>query len=112
MLKLCLRPQPDKLHAFPAPQLFALLGSQRCFFESQECKVKENFESNLFFSARFATLPSERGTSAWSTENRLHLFMEEVFFSLHRAGIIDYVQREERSQVATEELLNISDDFY
>lgn len=33
--------------------------------------------------------------------------MEEVFFCLHRAGITNYVQREERSQVATEELLNV-----
>ena len=33
--------------------------------------------------------------------------MGELFFCLHRAGIIDYVWREERSQVATEELLNI-----
>lgn len=32
MLKLCLWPQSDKLHAFPAPQLFALLGSQGYFF--------------------------------------------------------------------------------
>lgn len=33
--------------------------------------------------------------------------MEEVFFCLHRAGTIGRVQREERSQVAAEELLNI-----
>lgn len=64
--------------------MFSLAGVTRLHFVTV-VKVKgRTILKTIFFSARFTTFLSERGTSAWSTEKKP--FLSIIFFLIYGAN--------------------------